>query len=125
MSDRAPHRLTVRRILAAIAAYLMLLHTVAMGAMAAEPVELDAGLFVICSTHSGGSSVPAPSDHGAQHPPCALCGLGHCAIAVPPGAALRVDFATTAVVEIPATTPVAVPTRYLDASRPRGPPLAA
>ena len=122
MSDNGAYQLTTRRILATLAACLMLLHTVAMGAFAAEPTGLDAGLFIICSTHGGTPDAPPPTDHGSQHAPCALCGLGHCAIAPPPAVASLFGFAAIAVVAIPATAPVAVPTRYVDASRPRGPP---
>lgn len=121
MSDKEAYRPTARRILAALAAYLMLLHTVAMGASAAEPIGLDAGLFVICSAHGGSPDTPSPIDHGSQHEPCGLCCLGHRAIAMPPAVALPLDFAPT-VVAAAATAPVAVPTRYVDASRPRGPP---
>jgi len=122
MSDKGAYQPTARRILAALAACLILLHTVAMGALAAEPIGLDSGLFVICSAHGGTPDTPPPADHGSQHAPCALCGLGHCAVATPPAVALPLDFATAVVPEIPALAPVAVPTRYVDASRPRGPP---
>jgi hypothetical protein len=122
MSDKEAYKPTVRRILAAIAACLMLLHTVALGALAAEPIGLDAGFFVICSAHGGAPDAPPPTDHGSQHAPCALCGLGHCAVATPPAVALPLEFATAVAAEIPAVAPVMVPTRYVDASRPRGPP---
>jgi hypothetical protein len=115
---------TARRIATALAGYLMLLHVVAMGAVAAEPIGLDAGLFVICSAHSGAPDTPAPPDHSSQHAPCALCGLGHCAITSPPAVALSLELAATMVVEVPAAAP-AVLSRYVDASRPRGPPLRA
>jgi len=118
--------LAARRILTAIAAYLVLLHTLAMGAMAAEPLGPDASAFVICSDHVGGTNAPLPADHGARHSPCALCGLGHCAIATAPAVGFPIRFPTTiAADEIPAAASIAVPPRYLDSSRPRGPPPAA
>jgi hypothetical protein len=121
MSDRGAYGLTTRRFLAALAACLMLLHTLAMGAWAAEPSGLDAGLFVICSAHGGTPDNPPPADHGSQHAPCALCGLGQCAMATP-AAALPLDISAAVVAENPAAAPVSVPTRYVDASHPRGPP---
>lgn len=122
MSDNRAYQLTGRRIVTAVAVCLMLLHTVAMGASAAEPTGLDAGLFIICSTHGGTPDAPPLTDHGSQHAPCALCGLGHCAMATPAAVASAFGFAATAGAAILATAPVAVPTRYIDASRPRGPP---
>jgi len=116
------HRLKLRRILAILAAYLVLLHAVGMGAMAA-PVDAGPGLFAICSIHGDGASGPAAPDHGqAEHAPCALCGLGACAVTPPDAIAVPAPPAAASVVALPMVARRAAPLRYLNASRPRGPP---
>jgi hypothetical protein len=116
------YRLKLRRNLAILAAYLVLLHAVGMGAMAA-PVHVGSGPVAICSIHGDGASGPASPDHGqAEHAPCALCGLGACAVAPPDAIVVPAPYATASVIAVPSVAHRAAPTRYLDASRPRGPP---
>jgi hypothetical protein len=75
--------MTLGRILRVLAAYLIVLHALGMAAMAAPVPSPDDPLGVIC-TVDGDQSDPTVPGHPASHQvPCALCGLGSCAVAAP------------------------------------------
>jgi hypothetical protein len=115
-------RPALRRFLAALAAYLVVLHAIGMGAMAAPVAE--GPLLVLCSMDDPGTAPGAP-DHGlAQHAPCALCGLGACAVATPPADASPALYAPPPVARLVGTAQRAAPLNVVDSARARGPPVA-
>ena len=123
MSTRRAFLLEARRIVTALAAYLMVFHVVAASAMADAPTTAGSGFFVICSLHAGGPADPGPSDQGAQHLCCDLCCLCCSAAAASPSSTfLLVQFASASVVSLPDNVTVVAPVQTLTASRPRGPP---
>jgi hypothetical protein len=111
-----------RRFFAVFAAYLMVLHALGMGAMAA-PVAVNGALFVVCSMDDQAGAPDTPDHAPAQHPPCALCGLGACAAAAPPADSVLAEFAPTAIAILVLTRQPALSARFVVAARPRGPPL--
>jgi hypothetical protein len=91
----------MRAAVAAVVAHVLLLHSILMGAsMAPTQVDLDptfAAFYTICSAGPDGTSeFPGLPDHGSQHLPCVLCGLGQCGVPLPPSVALPVRFALSA-----------------------------
>jgi hypothetical protein len=95
---------TIRRsVVACIAAYALVVHSLLMG-LATAPrtadgaqADLLAALQVICAAHaSTNPDAPStPQDHH-QPPHCALCGIGHCGIALPGNAPLLAPAIQTA-----------------------------
>ncbi|MEJ0011910.1 MAG: hypothetical protein WDM94_04620 [Bauldia sp.] len=115
---------TLRRFVAVLAAYLVLLHALGMGAMAA-PAGAQAGpLLVVCTIDAHASSPASPDHAPAEHTPCALCGLGACAAAPPSDASLPAPVAIAIAPPAAATVSV-LPTRVVESAAPRGPPPAA
>jgi hypothetical protein len=112
-----------RRIASLLGAYLLVLHAFGMGAMAA-PAAVEAPLLVICTLEAQNPSPGTPDHAPVQHAPCALCGLGACAIVAPPSNALLAPLAIGIAAPLMATRS-ALPIRTPDSARPRGPPLAA
>jgi hypothetical protein len=112
------------RLLRVLAAYLVVLHAVGMGAMAA-PVAASAATFgVICTLDGHASNTGDPAHPSSHQVPCALCGFGSCAAAVPPESGLpgpqsRVPADRAHLLERGA---VNAPTCAI--AQPRGPPAA-
>jgi hypothetical protein len=113
----------LRRLLSILAAYLVLLHALGMAAMAA-PLPGDA-LGIVC-TLDGHQSSPSDSGHSDTHDaPCALCGLGACAVAAPPESASPALPVSAALLVRNIEKRVLVVARPWTASQPRGPPATA
>jgi hypothetical protein len=111
-----------RWVIVTVAAYAMVLHALAMGtasgAMASEPLQICSGLMGV------DQNLPdVPSVHSA---PCALCGLGHAAVAMPPPYELAqpVNIFETLAVNGADDEPV-LRLEFLSSARPRAPPAFA
>jgi len=121
-----------RAMVACIAAYALVVHSLLMGlATAPQPAnraeaDLLAALQVICSAHAASTNPDAPSaPHEHQPPHCALCGIGHCGVALPGGTALLPPVVrTVSAPGILALLPRPLPV-LPGSARARAPPLSA
>lgn len=111
----------IRRFIAALAAYLMVLHALGMGAMAA-PSAVSGPLAVICSIEADASAPVTPAHAPADHAPCALCGLGACAVAPTAAGSVPMPRATVSIAAPPVAVSANRATPRFDAASPRGPP---
>ena len=121
-----------RAMVACVAAYALVVHSLLMGLVTApQPAsraqsDLLAALQVICSAHAASTNPDAPSaPHDHQPPHCALCGIGHCGVALPGGAPLLPPIVRTAAApgilpSLPRPLPV-----LPGSPRARAPPLSA
>lgn len=122
-----------RSVVACVAAYALVVHSLLMGlATAPQPsdraqTDLLAALQVICSAHAASTNPENPSaPEGHQTPHCALCGIGHCGLALPGGGVplLLPAVRTAAAAGLPPllSRPLPIPP---GSARARAPPLLA
>jgi hypothetical protein len=118
-----------RPLVATLAAWALLFHMLAMTLMPAPAAAFDGGLAafdLLCSgaSHDGGNAPASPHSPGAIGS-CALCGLGHSVLDVPP---VFLVAAPRSIVETLSRIPRELPKPVLDRpgrAQPRGPPAFA
>ncbi len=109
-------------------AYALVLHGVFAGTASASRGVPAVAAAYLCRTMVGvgGTTPGAPDQSRHDHAACALCGTGHCGMALPAEGQRPRPPSFAAVADIGAVDPgVAPPSRRGVAARPRGPPAPA
>jgi hypothetical protein len=113
--------MTLSRFFRLLAAYLVVLHAMGMAAMAAPSPADPFGVICTIDGHSSGQDDPV---HPSHHVPCALCGLGACAVAAPPEVVVPAEFPREHINVPRVEARVVVTARPCVVPQPRGPPAA-